>query len=355
MGSIKIWQRNVFFGLLPFMLSGCQMGYLMKSAYNQVSLLSQRIPIEDALKDQRLTEEEKNKLLLAQEVRQFAEGNLGLNVRKNYSTFVKLDRPYVSYVVSASPKWKLEAYVWEFPFVGKVPYKGYFIEHDAKEESETLKLQGLDVYVRGVSAYSTLGWFKDPLLSSMMNYKDYDLVNTIIHESVHATLFIKSEADFNERMATFLGNKGMELFYQKKEGENSKTIEITKNENHDDELFSKFITKELTELEKWYNQLSESQKKEELRQQKFLAIKENFKTEVKPLLKSSHWLNFDSLDLNNARLNVYKTYMKDLNDFELLFNSVNHSFVKFIDECKKLEKTPNPSQKLKERILELKK
>lgn len=353
MGSIKFWQRGFFFSLLLFLLSGCQMGYLMKSAYNQVSLLNQRIPIEDALKDQRLTEDEKNKLLLAQEVRQFAEKDLSLNVKKNYSTFVKLDRPYVSYVVSASPKWNLDAFVWEFPFVGKVPYKGYFSELEAKEESEYIKLQGLDVYVRGVSAYSTLGWFKDPLLSSMMKYKDYDLVNTIIHESVHATLYIKSEADFNERMATFLGNKGMELFYLKKEGENSKTIEITKNENHDDELFSKFITNELTKLEKWYNQLSESQKKEELRQQRFLVIKENFKTEVKPLLKTSHWLNFDSWDLNNARLIVYKTYMKDLNDFELLYNLVGHSFVKFIDECKKLEKTSNPTQKLKERIQEL--
>ena len=100
-------------------ICSCQLGYLTKSAYNQLSLLNQRVPIEDALNDPGVTNEEKAKLKLSQDVRLFSENTLKLNVKKNYSTFVKLDRPYVSYVVSASPKWTLETHYWNFPIKQK--------------------------------------------------------------------------------------------------------------------------------------------------------------------------------------------------------------------------------------------
>lgn len=318
-----------------------------------MSLLSQRIPIEDALNDPDLQPHEKKKLELSQEVRAFAESKLHLNVKQNYSTYVKLDRPFVSYVVSASPKWKLETYRWSFPIVGKVPYKGYFAEKDAKDEAESLKKENFDVYVRGVSAYSTLGWFKDPLLSSMLRYKDHDLVNTIIHESVHATLFIKSEADFNERLATFLGNKGMEMFYKHKEGEESQTLKLASNENIDEKLFSDFITEEIKSMESWYgNQLDQ---KEELRQARLLEIKSRFQKNVKSKLVTDSYTKFDTIDLNNARLIVYKTYLQDLSDFEELFQLSGNDFGKFMETCKKLVSHDKPSQGIKDLIAEIKK
>lgn len=341
------------FFLLGILLSSCQMGYLMKSAYQQIKLLNQRVPIEEVLKNDSIPEAEKNKLRLAQEVRQFAEEKLKLNVKKNYSSYVKLDRPYVSYVVSASPRWKLESYLWGFPIIGKVPYKGYFSEVEAQEEAQSLRGQHLDVYVRGVSAYSTLGWFKDPLLSSMLSYKEHDLVNTIIHESVHATLFIKSEADFNERMATFIGNKGMELFYLEKEGAESTTLQLVKDENHDDKIFSAFITYELNELERWYQSLNDEQRKEELRSERFRLIKTKFKKEILSQLKTKSWSSFESWELNNARLVVFKTYMKDLTDFEKLYELVEKDFQKLLMECQLLEGHPNPNEGLKTRVAEL--
>lgn len=346
--------RTILFLLGTGLLTtGCQMGYLLKSAYNQVSLLNQRVDIEKVLQDKNLPEEERKKLLLTQEVREFAESKLKLNVKKNYSTYVKLDRPYVSYVVSASPKWKLESYLWGFPIIGKVPYKGYFDPKDADEEAKTIQKENFDVYVRGVSAYSTLGWFKDPLLSSMLAYKEHDLVNTIIHESVHATLYIKSEADFNERMASFLGNKGMELYYKEKEGPNSPTLKQVEQENQDDKIFSSFITAELNELENWYNNLKPEERIETSREKKFEQIKERFRTEVLPQLKTKSWTQFEKWNLNNARLIVFKTYMKDLSDFESLFNLVGHDFEKFLSECKKLEEVKNPTEALKIRVKEM--
>lgn len=334
-----------------FTLGACQLGYLTKSAYNQLSLLNQRISIEEALNDPKISADEKSKLVLSQEIRKFADEKLKLNVKKNYSTYVKLDRPYVSYVVSASPKWKLETYQWSFPVVGKMPYKGYFSEKEAKEEAEAMKAENYDVYVRGVSAYSTLGWFKDPLLSSMLRYKDHDLVNTIIHESVHATLFIKSEADFNERLATFLGNKGMEIYYLEKEGPNSKTLALVKNENIDEKKFSEFISEEIKSLEFWY----ENQKEhvEETRQARLSDVKNHFKEKLKPLLITDNYSKFDTIDLNNARIIVYKTYLQDMSDLEELYRLNDNSFEKFFESVKKLEKHDKPSLGVKELIAEM--
>jgi predicted aminopeptidase len=334
------------------LLSGCQIGYLSKSAFNQMKLLNARVPVEEALKDPALTEPEKKKLLLAQKAREFAEKDLSLKSTKNYTSYVKLDRPYVTYVVSAAPKWELKHYYWDYPFVGKMPYKGFFNEADAKEEQSSLKEKDLDTYLRGVSAYSTLGWFKDPLLSSMLRYKDHDLVNTIIHETVHATLYIKHESDFNERLAMFLGNKGTEMFYLREEGPTSETLKTILHENHDDKVFSEFISEELKSLGQWYKDLPASEHNEEKRQARIASIQEKFKTNVLAKMESDNYKKFADKPLNNANLLVFKTYVSDLNDFEQLYNIVGHDFGKFIEACKALEDSKNPAQGLKDLIKE---
>lgn len=328
-----------------FLLSGCQISYYFKSAYNQLSMMSSKVSIEKALQDPNLSEEDKRKLELAQKAREFAEKDLHLKPTKNYTSFVKLDRPYVTYVVSAAPKWELKHHLWSFAFVGDMPYKGYFNELDAQEEEESLKKKDLDTFRRGVSAYSTLGWFNDPLLSSMLRYKDYDLVNTIIHETVHATLYIKNSADFNERMAVFLGNKGMEMYYLKEEGADSPTLKSIQAENEDDKLFSHFITQEIKDLEAWYK--AGPAKDEDLRKKRIHEIQERFTKNVLPKMKSKSYERFPEIDLNNARLLNYKTYMQDLSDFEKLYESVGRDFSRFIEKCKGLEKSEKPEEDLK--------
>jgi predicted aminopeptidase len=342
-----------FFLPLALFLNGCQIGYLFQNGYQQMRLLNQRVPIDEVLKDPAVPEETKRKLRLSQEASDFAEKTLKLKKTENYTSYVELGRPYVTYSVSAAPKWKLEHFRWYFPVVGSVPYKGFFDVKKAEEEVESLKKQDLDTYMRGVSAYSTLGWFKDPILSSMMHYKDHDLVNTIIHETVHATLYIKSSADFNERMAVFLGNKGSEFFYLQKEGPDSKTFKEIQKDNEDDKVFSQFIGKELTELEEWYKSLPENQKNEELRQKRFKEIQEHFKKDIAPHLKSDQYKNFPELTLNNARLMVYKTYMQDLSDFESLYRSVKGDFTEFLNCCKKLKERDDPAEGLKQITSEL--
>ncbi len=334
------------------LLSSCQINYIVKSAYNQFSMMSSQVTIEEALKDPKLTAAQKRKIQLAQEARAFAEQSLSLKSTKNYSSFVSLDRPYVTYVVSAAQKWKLEAYKWHFPIVGSMPYKGFFNEADAKKEEEILKQenQNLDTYMRGVAAYSTLGWFNDPLLSSMLQYKDYDLVNTIIHETVHATLYIKHEAEFNERMAVFIGNKGAELFYLKKEGPNSPTLFAVKNENADDRTFSEWLSVKLKNMEAWYQSLPTNEQSDDKRQQQFSQLQEDFKKEVLPQLKTETYKKFQNIKINNARLLVYRTYMQDLSDFEKLYEKNGRDFKKFLEECKTFESEKDPVKALKARV-----
>jgi predicted aminopeptidase len=341
--------------ILVGLLSGCQMGYLVKSAYNQMSLMNQRVPIEKALADPKISESDKAKIRLAQKAREFAENELHLKVTKNYTSFVKLDRPSVTYVVSAAPQWELKHHLFSYPFVGKMPYKGFFNPDDAKSFEQELKDKSLDTFRRGVSAYSTLGWFQDPLLSSMLTYSDHDLVNTIIHETVHTTLYIKQEADFNERLAVFLGNKGMELFYLKEEGPSSKTLALVRAENEDDRVFSKFITEELAQLARWYKDLPAESKTETNRQAQFQKIRDDFKTKIAPNLKSDSHKKFSEIELNNARLLVYKTYMQDLSDFEALYQLVGRSFEEFIKRCKDLENVKDPAAELKKIITDFKK
>jgi predicted aminopeptidase len=331
--------------LLCFLCTGCQIGYYVKSAYSQISMLASATPIDQSLKDPTLNEDEKRKLLLAQEAREFAEKELHLKETKNYRSFVKLDRPYVTYVVSASMKWELKHHLWGFPIVGEMPYKGFFNEQDAIAEENELIQQNLDTYRRGVAAYSTLGWFHDPLLSSMLRYKDHDLVNTIIHETVHATIYIKNSADFNERMAVFLGNKGMEIFYLKKEGTDSKTLAQIQKENQDDRLFSQFISTEIQNLDAWYK--SNPERNEDLRMKRIAEIQEHFTANVLPKMKTDSYSRFSEVKLNNARLLNYKTYMQDLSDFENLYQKVGGNFQEFLKRCKSLEKSDHPEEDLK--------
>ena len=328
-------------------MSGCQLGYITKNAFEQMRIIHGQIPIEQALEDPQLSSEEKRKLRLVHEVRDYSINKLSLKPTKNYSGFYHLNRTSVSYVLSASEKWQLNPYIWSYPLVGKMPYKGYFDEQSARDEKRTLEKMDLDVYLRGVSAYSTLGWFKDPVLSSMLQAKDHDLVNTLIHEMTHSTLYIKNNADFNERMAVFVGNKATEKFYLDKEGPDSMTFQLIKKENEDDQVFSEFISQEVRELKQWYSKLSPGERQIDLRDRRLKEIQTRFENKILPKMKTDSYTKFSTIELNNARILVYRTYMSDLSDFEKLYEKVGQNWIAFFEILKKMEKSKDPEMELK--------
>lgn len=312
-------------------------------------LLSHREPIEKVLQREDLKDETRHKLLLAQEAQRFAIEKMNLTLGKNYQTYVELGRPYVTWIVTAAPIDRVEPYLWRFPIVGDVPYKGYFKRSRAEREAQRFNPKKYDTWVRGVSAYSTLGWFSDPILSSMLRGQDHHLVDLIIHESVHATLFIKNHADFNERLATYLGNYGTYLFYLEREGENSETLKQIKKENNDEILFSRFISKEIEDLKKWYEDQTSSNftAKEEARRQRLSLIQERFEEALRPQLQTEIYNYFSRIELNNAVLSSMGTYVQDLSDFEELMELKGGDVAAFIEFCKKYEDSENPSQELK--------
>ncbi len=347
--------------LILFFLSpcSCQLGHLAKSAYYQSQLLLSREPIDEILKENKsLSDEQTHKLKLALEISDFSWQKLGLKKNNNYRKFVQLDQPYVIYTLNAANKYEVKNYEWNYPLVGKMPYIGYFkLEDGKKAESEMIE-KGFDTYLRGVSAYSTLGWFDDPILSSMLRYDDYDLVNTIIHENTHATLFIKNNADFNERLASFVGNVGAEIYYREKEGSDSETLKQAEFEGFDEKIFSKFVTNEITQMNLWYKDFqiqNESLTVDEFnkklivsREIEFNKITKKFTEVIKPHMKTKKFDYFEKLSINNARLGLYKTYMMDLTDFEKAYNKLGKNLDQFLSFCKSLENEKNPETKLKE-------
>ncbi len=340
-----------FLASLCLSLNACQVGYILNNAYHQGRILKRAIPVDDALKNDTISSEVKKKLILAREAKIFAEDHLQLKKTKNYNTYVQLDGPFVTYVVSAAPKNELKYYTWWFPIIGSVPYKGYFNSDDAKALAEDLKTQNYDTVVRGVSAFSTLGWFRDPILSSMTSYEDSDLVNTIIHETVHSTIYIPNNANFNERLATYLGDLGARLFYQQKDPElYAKVAQLIDDDDADQKLFSQFISQQIKDLESWYSTHKEDSDLLTEREKQFEKMKTEFVTSIQPKLKTKRYARFNESEINNARLLGFKLYINDLEDFQKLNDYFKSDFSKILEFCKSLEKEKNPEESLKKFI-----
>jgi predicted aminopeptidase len=146
--------------------------------------------------------------------RSFAVESLGLEAEESFTTFAQLDRDTLVLVLSAAYRDRLEAYRWWFPIVGRLPYKGYFKPDDALRAKTDFEARGFDTYLRPASAFSTLGWFNDPLLSTSVRADTTWLVNTVIHELSHNTLFVAGNAEFSESFASFIGSRGAESFFR---------------------------------------------------------------------------------------------------------------------------------------------
>lgn len=312
-----------------------------------MKILWNRVPLEKALKNDKLSLEQKEKLQLASKAKDFSQESLGLVSNGNYSSFVALKRDAVTYVVQVAYADKLKSHKWNFPFVGKVPYKGYFKKELAEKEAKKFSTHEYDTWIRGVKAYSTLGWFKDPVTSPMLTYREVDLVETIIHELVHTTIYLKDQADFNERLATFIGIEGAKIFYTEKEGRDSPTKIQIELEQKDLHLFSKFITDEISKLRSWY-QDHNSEEIKETKENRILEIQERFDKKLKPHLHTEIFSHFSKIKLNNAILMSYDTYVSDLSEFEDLYEKLKRDlplFIKVVTE--KLKNSKNPSSDLK--------
>jgi predicted aminopeptidase len=189
------------------MLEGC---YYMQAFNGQMEVLRKRRPIAEVISDDDTDAELRGRLELVQEARQFAVDQLLLPENDSYLSYTDLEREFVVWNVFAAPEFSLTPEQWCYPVAGCVIYRGYFAENKADRKAQKLKKNGLDVYVSGVAAYSTLGRFDDPVLNTMMRWSDQYLIRTLFHELAHQKLYVSGDTAFNESFATAVAEFGMQ-------------------------------------------------------------------------------------------------------------------------------------------------
>ena len=195
--------------------------YLSRLGWHQSYITFHSVPVEELLKDEETGSHTKEKVRFIQEVKRYGEERFGLRRTKNYSRFFEVKGP-ILHVITACEKDRLHPYSWDFPIVGKVTYKSFFAAEEALKEKKILDRKGYDTFLQQAAAYSTLGWLKDPIFSSLLEWNEGELANLILHEMAHATVYFKDRTDFNEQLATFIGNQGAIDFLTEKYGSESK-------------------------------------------------------------------------------------------------------------------------------------
>lgn len=266
--------------------------------------------------DQRL----RDFLALVNDIRSFGTERVGLTPTKNYTSYVTLDQDYVADVVSACASDAFSRHYWKYPLLGNLPYRGFYDREDAEEEARRLKEAGLDVIIRKVDAFSSLGFFRDPLYSFMLDYDEDVLAEIILHESAHATLFVKGQDQFNEEFATFVGRVAAEAFLEDRYGPGSPQLRRRLERSADARLFADYLKQTASLLDAVYSR--EDLSREEKLAEKELVIQERagrFKEVAPDLFSNQAYSGFDMAGINNAYLDLYRLYEEDLSLYRRWF------------------------------------
>ncbi len=253
-------------------------------------------------------------------VRAYAIGELGLKETRNYTTVVELDSDRLATVVQACAELSFDRWLWSYPVVGKLPYRGYFKAADAEKEAARLRAKGLDVIVRPVDAFSTLGYLSDPLFSFMASYDEAEVADLVIHEMTHATVFIKGRrADpetgkridtegFNEELATFVGREGSLRYLASLYGPESPQVESARSRRADAEAFAAFLHGTAEELDIVYRSASSDDEKREGKARVIAERAALFAERYDELFETDAYRDAPMARLNNAYLDLYRLY-----------------------------------------------
>lgn len=336
--------KRFLFALLVLVLGGLVWNYQLvyyglKQGTGQLAIVLKARPVDEILSDSLYPDSLKVRIHLIQEIRQFAFDSLGINYSDNYTTFYNQgDKPLLWVVTGAEP-FKLVAKEWKFPFLGSFTYKGFFDYAMAVKEKDALFNQGLDTAIDEVEGWSTLGWFKDPILSNMLKRPAGGLANLIIHELTHGTLYIKDNVQYNENLASFVGDRGALLFLIYKYGKDSdEYMDYVKRK----ELSAGYIQLVLNgadQLDSLYASVDADmtyEKKQEAKEEKLKELISGFK-EYLSYYKDRDPAFYNRLDsINNTYFLGYRTYRQDQDMFEMELNeSFNGNFKEYLSYLKK--------------------
>ena len=333
--------RLISFFLLAFFtmgLTGCSTAkYYSHAVVGHLQLTTGLTPIRKAIKQDETNKELRRQLELVTELREFAENKLSLDVGKAYSKYKHLDRSAAVWVVYAAPRFSTKLQTWKYPIVGEYQSKGFFKERMAKEYSAKLQSQGFDVYLGEAIAYSTLGWFSDPLLSTFLDDSDEELAETLFHELTHRTYYLKGDTMFNESFATAFAQKSVQLWLKEK-GEEKRLENYRKKLKRRDE-FRSLLQETKNELNLIYKNTNNDSVA--ILQRRKQDLIQSFKATCIDLRKK--WNKPKSLEswideeVNNAKIAASSVYLLKVPYFNQLWEQANQDPKTYLETVKTLE------------------
>lgn len=317
-------------------INGCStINYYQQAIGGHLSLSSQRQPINRLLNNPETPSTLRAQLEKVNALTTFAEQQLALPTHGTYSSYANLERPYVVWNVFASPEFSLQAKTWCYPLIGCASYKGYYSEADAQAYARDLRASGMDVYVAGISAYSTLGWFNDPVLNTFIYRSDAQLANLIFHELAHQKLYIKGDTQFNESFATVIAKEGVKRWLLSR-GDNDAYKGFLAAQQKEKE-FTRLVLGYRDKLETLYRSNSRDPQKRAEKQRLIEQLRtahHQLKTRWGGYSDYEKWFNDD---LNNAQLNTVSTYFDLVPALEALLAQNNDDLNAFYQACQKLK------------------
>jgi predicted aminopeptidase len=285
--------------------------YLIRGAIAEAAILARRRPIPLIVSDTTVPAATRVKLRLVLDARDFAVRALGLEARESFTTFTQLERDTLVLVVSAARRDTLAPYTWWFPIVGRVPYKGFFDFAEARRERETLQARGFDTYMRPASAFSTLGWFNDPLLSTTLRDDTLGLANTVLHELTHNTLFVPSKVTFNESLANFVGARGAAAFFRAR-GQPAAAREVERQWEDEKQLSSFWLTAARAVDSAFAAHPADSATRVAAGDTVYMRLRRLLVEELAPYMPTYSKEGLRRMQLDNASLLAHRVYAADL-------------------------------------------
>jgi predicted aminopeptidase len=321
--------------------SGCDtLGYYGQAINGQVRILAGRQDIERLLSAPTTDPTLKQRLAEVQAIRRFAADQLHLPLASQYSTYVALERPYVVWNVFAAPEFSLEPLSWCYPVAGCVSYRGYFSEQAAQEYAAGLRKRGLEVHVGGVAAYSTLGWFSDPVLSSILNRPSHQLATLLFHELAHQVAYVPGDTEFNESFATAVEQEGLQRWLQASVSDTAEREALALAVQQDgmrQQQFVALVQTAVADLARLYAEPFPAAEMRLAKQQRLSQLQADY-----AVLKQQQWQGYSGYDawfggdLNNARLGTVATYNNLVPAFKALLAQQGRDLPAFYAAVKEL-------------------
>jgi len=296
------------------MMSGCatQVGYLAKQGRYLFRDGTGTRDVKTLIADPATPEDTRQFLKRVGDIKAFAVGTIGLKDNANYTRYKELGRDHLVDVVQACDAASFSVYLWSYPFLGKLPYKGFYEKADADAEAARLKAEGYDTLIRPVDAFSTLGFTKDPLYSFMKKYSTFQIASLVIHEQTHATLFIKGQPDFNEELATFVGDEGAFEWLRLRFGADSREYRDAMGENTDAGTFMRQLADLSTQLQDVYATTLSREEKIARKAVLIASFQERFAAQAATLFQTETYRSLGKITVNNAVLSLYRLYSNDV-------------------------------------------